>query len=842
MKNRWTLLLAMLLAAAVATAQNATNPSFQIKGTLLDSLTNAGEPYATLKVTRKEAPERALKMLVTDMKGEFREKIPAAKGDFVLTVTSVGRNTLVRHFSVKLGEKTVDFGTMYVTDATNELGQVEVVAQKPLVKADIDKIEYNVQDDPDSKTNSVLEMLRKVPLVTVDGEDNIKVNGSSSFKVHVNGRPNNMMSDNPTEVLKSMPANSIKHIEVITNPGAKYDAEGVGGILNIVTVGGGLEGYTVTFSGNASNRGAGGGLFGTVKSGKLTLSARYNSNYNAPPRSFSGGIRRATGGTDGTASDLEFGGSNKRRFIFQSGSMEASYEIDTLRLLSMSFGLWGGNNRNNGTTGTRATLPGAADELLYSYLSTSHGRSSWYSIDGGIDYQRMFSVKERMLTLSYKINTRPQNSDAYSGYEYDMDQVAPDWQDFMRRLLDQRNDGSQSTTEHTFQADYTTPIGKLHTLEAGAKYILRNNTAEDDRFLRGAGDGHADYTFDEAHSSHYKHLNDILAAYAGYSLKVKKFSGKLGVRYEHTIQDVKYLLGKGDDFKKDFDDVVPSASIGWKLTDMSNLRLGYNLRIYRPGIRHLNPYLDDSNPTSVMQGNPNLDSEKSHALNLSYSNFTQKFNINFSLRYSFTNNSIERVSAMLPDTEIEGLKETTGKEVLYSTYRNIGKNRTASLSGYANWNATRRTRIYANLYGNYAYMEGADGLRNDGWCVNASGGVQQTLPHDWRISLNVYGQTPWIMLQGKGSSYFDYGLSVNKSFLKKRLTLSAFGGNFFKKYKRDTNTLEGSGFMQEGWSKYCVRRFGVSVSYRIGELKASVKKAARSISNDDVKGGNAASE
>lgn len=232
-----------------------------------------------------------------------------------MTISSVGRNSIVKNFSVKLGEKSVDFGTMYITDASNELGQVEIVAQKPLVKADIDKIEYNVQDDPDSKSNSVLEMLRKVPLVTVDGEDNIKVNGSSSFKVYVNGKPNNMMSNNPTEVLKSMPANSIKHIEVITNPSAKYDAEGVGGILNIVTVGGGLEGYTATFSGNVSNRGAGGGVFGTIKSGKLTFSARYNYNYNNQPRSYSGGNRRTVGETDSSASDLDYRDKQGRRFF-----------------------------------------------------------------------------------------------------------------------------------------------------------------------------------------------------------------------------------------------------------------------------------------------------------------------------------------------------------------------------------------------------------------------------------------------------------------------------------------------------------------------------------------------
>lgn len=831
MKIKCSLLLIMLVVSSLVAAQNAA-PTFQIKGVLLDSLTQEGEPYATIKIVKKEAPANALKMLVTDMKGKFQEKVPGT-GNFVMTISSIGRNTIVKDFTVKAGEKLVDFGTLYITDASNELGQVEVVAQKPLVKADIDKIEYNVQDDPDSKSNSVLEMLRKVPLVTVDGEDNIKVNGSSSFKVYVNGKPNNMMSNNPTEVLKSMPANSIKHIEVITNPGPKYDAEGVGGILNIVTVGSGLEGYTATFSGNVSNMGAGGGLFGTVKSGKLTVSARYNYNYNDRPRSYSGGNRRTVGDVTEGSSDLDYDGSSKGHGNFQSGSMEASYEIDTLRLVSMSFGLWGGGNNSTSINNTLATAPGTSNEL-YRYVSDGRSKSSWYSIDGGVDYQRMFHVKDRMFTLSYKINTSPQTSDSYSTYN-DM-HAATDWEDFLKRLYDLNNDGSQNTTEHTFQADYTTPIGKIHTLEAGAKYILRDNSSEDDRYERQIGTT-GDYVLDEEHSSHYKHQNDILAAYMGYGLRVKKISGRLGVRYEHTKQEVKYLLGRGDDFNKNFDDVVPSASIGYKLTDMSNLRFGYNMRIYRPGIWYLNPYLNDSNPTNISQGNSHLDSEKSHSFNLSYSNFTQKFNINLSARYSFTNNSIEQVTEQVKDTEIEGLQNPTGKEVLYSTYQNIGKSRNASLSGYVNWNATSNTRIYANLYGNYTYMEGANGLKNDGWNLFANGGAQQSLPHDWRISLNIYGQTPWIMLQGKGSSFFDYGLSVNKSFLNKRLTLSAFASNFFKKYTSPTSSIEGVGFTQDSWNRYTRQRFGVSVSYRIGELKASVKKAARTISNDDVKGG-----
>lgn len=826
-------LLILLTCTQLLTAQQKESTSFQIQGILLDSITRQGEPYATIKVARKESPQKAVKMLVSDMNGKFKERVPGS-GSFLLTITSVGRTTITRPFTASQGEKLIDFGTMLVSDASNELGQIEVVAQKPLVKADVDKIEYNIQDDPDSQSNSLLEMLRKVPLVTVDGEDNIKVNGSSSFKVYVNGRPNNMMSNNPTEVLKSMPANSIKHIEVITNPGPKYDAEGVGGILNIVTVGSGMEGYTATFSGNVSNNGGGGSLFSTVQKGKLTVSARYNYDYSKQPKSHSGGTRttlpeRLTE----HSSDVLYENSNKGNHRFHAGSLEASYEIDTLRLVSMSFGLWGGGYRGNRDGHQLGSHPSLGE--LYEYATVGRTKNSWFSIDGGIDYQRLFHTQNRMLTFSYKINTNPSTSDDYTDYVNKT--AVPEWEDFIHRLTNLHTDGKQHTTEHTFQVDYTTPIGKLHTIEGGVKYILRDNAADNDRYEQTSDSPEADYAFDEEYSSHYKHQNDILAAYLGYGLKWKKLSGRLGLRYEFTHQEVKYLLGKGEDFQKDFNDLVPSASIGYQLTDLSNLRLGYNMRIYRPGIWYLNPYLDDSNPSNLSQGNPNLNSEKSHNLNLSYSNFTQKFNLNVGIHYSFTNNSIEHVNTLLQDTEIPGLQNPTGKEVLYSTYYNMGKNRTVGLNGYVNWNATSNTRLYLNINGSYVYIKGAENLKNDGWTMFAFGGIQQTLPKDWRISLNLMGQTPWIMLQGKGSRFFDYNLSVNKSFLKKRLTLSAYASNFLKKYKRNSSHLEDVNFVQDSYNRYTRQRFGFSISYRIGELKASVKKATRSISNDDVKGG-----
>lgn len=832
MKTLLLIVLSLIAAIPAAVGQDA-NYTFTIKGIVTDSVSNEGEPYATISIAKKEKPGKAVKMAVTKKDGSFSEKVNG-KGNFVITINSMGRKAIVKNFSITGNEKTVDLGTLYITDAKNELEGVEIVMQKPLVKADIDKIEYDIESDPDSKSNSIIEMLRKVPLVTVDGEDNITVNGSSSFKVYVNGRPNNMMTKNPKDVLKSMPANSIKKIEVITDPGPKYDAEGVGGILNIVTIGSGFEGYTLTLGGNVSNRGAGGGLFGTIKSGKLTVSARYNYNYDGNRTGYSESSRVVTEeNVSQDASNMTSSSENKSHGDFQSGSIEASYEIDSLRLVTMSLGLWGGGNKGNSMSEMTGTSP-MDGHTLYGYSAMGRNNSSWKSIDGGIDYQRLFKVKDRMLTLSYKINTNPDTNDYYTDY----DEISADngWENYINRLENQYSDNSERTTEQTFQADYTTPIGKMHTIEGGMKYIIRNNSAENDRYIKPAEDG-GEYTYDTEQSSHYKHENDIIAAYLGYKIKVKKWSGRLGARYEHTIQDVKYLLGQGDDFRKHFNDLVPSATIGYKLTDMSNLKLGYSMRIYRPGIWYLNPYLNDIDPSNISQGNPNLDSEKSHSFNIGYSNFTSKLSLNLSMRYSFTNNSIERLTTMVNDNSIAGLQNPTGKDVLYSTYENIGKTRSAALSAYINWNATKSTRIYANMNGQWQYFSDGKDLSNRGWNMYLSGGIQQSLPKEWRISLNVFTMTPGITLQGRGTSYTSYGININKSFLKKRLTISAFASNFLKKYMEYKNTTSSADFIQKSVSKYDNQRFGISINYRLGELKASVKKAARTINNDDVKSG-----
>lgn len=831
MKQTLISMALILMLALCAKAQN-TQHSYTITGVVADSVTHEGEPYATLTIARADSAAKPVKQALTDIKGRFSIS-SSGTGSYLLMVRSMGRKPMQRAYTVDATTRTIDLGTLLLQDGGNQLETVEVVAYKPLVKADVDKIAYSVEDDPEANTNTVIEMLKKVPMVTVDGQDNIRVNGNSSFKIYVNGKPNNMMTKNPKEVLKSMPASSIKKIEVITNPGPKYDAEGVGGILNIVTEGKGPEGYNATFSGRANNSSYGGGLYATVKQGKLTMSVNYNASSNHSPKGYTYSDRSQIG-TDGTVtSSTVADGYTKGHSLWQGGDIEASYEIDTLRLITGSFSLSKFTSKRDALNTAFSTVP-ATGQRLYGYRSPSHSKENWDDYSASLDYQRSFSVKDRLLTLSYRLESSPSTSD--SRYLYTDREAADDWQTFIDRMRDQRMDGDENTMEHTFQIDYTTPFAKHHTWEAGVKYILRRNKSDNDRYNLGTGD--KDETYDSDNSSHYRHHNDILAAYTGYGLTLDKWSARLGLRYEHTLQKVEYLLGRGTNFHKNFDDLVPSARLGYKFSDATNLSLGYKMRINRPGIWYLNPYLDDRIPDAISQGNPNLDTEKSHAVDLQFSSYNSKLTYTLTGTYRFVNNSIESVDRLVNDRDIEGLPNPTGKDVIYSSYANIGHIQYAGLMAYANWTPITNTRITLNGSVGYSHMSDGQSLRNHGWCTNIDASLQQTFAKTWIFNASYYVQTPQPTLQGKDARYQWYNFSLSKSFMDKRLTLTAYIINpFGKRYFCYRSETVADNFRTTASSSWCQLYYGVSVRFRIGKLKASVKHTERTVENNDVKQG-----
>ncbi|MEY8612478.1 outer membrane beta-barrel family protein [Parabacteroides segnis] len=700
-----------------------------------------------------------------------------------------------------------------------ELSEISVVVAKPLIKAEVDKIVYNIADDADSKTNTLLEMLRKVPFVTVDSDDNIKVNGSSSFRIYMNGKPSGILSNNPKETLRSIPAHTIKKIEVITDPGARYDAEGVSGILNVITKGAEFEGYSANLNTTLMSRFQLVGGYTTIKYGKFSLSANYSfSHYISKIKSDS--YREQFNNPDETYLTQHFDLRSKTPAHY--GGLEASFEIDSLNLITLSGFL--NDGRNKITYFNRYGMENSAYNPVYSYGNDIDNHDNWGYSSVKADYQRSFKRnKKEMLTLSYQYGYSPNNMNSFSkitGKEGDSPSL---------QYLDNYNHqwNKARGTEHTLQLDYVNPFTQQHSVEGGMKYIRRSNSS---RAISEIKSGEEEAWRPSGYQPFltYEHLQNIMAAYAGYTFNNKKWGLNSGIRMEHTWQDVDYKEGQGLDFDYQATDWVPSLSGSFKISDHQNLRLSYNLRLRRPGINYLNPYVKISG-SSISYGNPDLESEKHHRITLAYSYFASKFNFQASLLYSTSSGGIGNYQFL------------DEKNVLNSTYGNIEMSKGGGISTYIGYNPSAKTTLSVNASLYYLDMSLAKeykdlllGLSNNGINGGIYTNFSQKFNYGWRLALSGGCGKQEITLGYYPEIFYYYGTSVSKSFGGEKLTVSLRAQNFLQPYTKTTSKQVYPDFHLKQNVRYYDNAFGITVSYRFGELKESVRKASRSIANDDL--------
>ena len=804
MKKIFTLVLLALVGTG-AFAQKATT----VKGVVLDSLTRQGEPAAILQFYRLPDTEKAVAFTTTDENGAFSHTF-TVKGDYVLVFDNLGRKVQRRSFTVPAGTDVVDLGEILAQDNAEMLKAGQVTAMRTLVKMEVDKMTYNVEDDVDSKTSTVLDMLRKVPMVSVDGQDNISVNGSSSFVVYVDGKPNQMMSQNASTIFKVMPASSIKNIEVVTNPGVKYDAEGVGGVLNITTnkeaTGGKsvADGFYGTVMATASNRGGGGGVSASMQKGKFAMSLNANGMYNS------------MNGTESETERVQDSGFTTRTETTSNMKMpmamvnaSASYEIDTLNLVSASLGVMHFGMRNeSGITNTFFTVPGATG---FGYTGTTSGVNSRTNISAGADYQHLWAnTPGRSFVLSYQFNGAPGvnntvntfNGTSVAGFD----------------LTDRKSNGRTGSFDHTVQADFTTPLSTALTLSTGAKFIGRHNSSDQTDYLWNGS------AFVQSGSLQYDFYNRIGAAYAELDGKFGAFGVKGGLRYEHTWQSYA-SSALAQSYSVQYGNLVPTASVQWSPSAIQNIGLSYNMRISRPGISYLNPYVDTSDPTALSYGNTDLDTERGHNVSLVYNYFNPKVMVSATLRHSYTGNGISAYSFY------------DDNNLLNTTYGNIVQNSNTGLNAYVMWNPTNKTRIMLN--GGVGYSDIRSEVlnqQNSGWDYRIMAGVQQTLPWDLRLSANVMTMGRRISLQGYSTGMSMGMLGLTKSFLDDRLSLSLNGMlPMGKDLKMHMNSYtKGTGFTSTSTTTIPAASVTFQISWSFGKQgNYRTKKARRGIENED---------
>ena len=792
--------IVMMLTSQVMMAQTT------VKGVLMDETLGEAEPFATVRVFKAGKTQKPVAMFLTNENGEFKQEVKG-KGRFDIVFSSIGKEDLKQ--TVTLGqENPLDMGTLYIKENATMLKGVEIVAQKPLVKMDVDKMSYNVAEDEDSKSNTVLDMLRKVPMVTVDGQDNISVNGSSSFKVYVDGMPNAMFSSNPSMVFKSMPATAVKSIEVVTNPGAKYDAEGAAGILNIVMnkqnpqAAQSLNGYNGTVRASAGTKQLGGSVFINGQQGKFSYSANVMTSYNKPGNTTTETEQIQTNGNSQLLTS-----DNDLKTPFTMGSLTMGYQIDSMSVLNLTAQV---NSMSMKTTGTSmTTMSGPAYGDGFSYGSSTDMKNSRTSFNGSLDYQRFFNRDHtQSLALTYQLEYSPAKTEMTNLFNT---------QSTIMDLTNRYSESKNKTTSHTFQVDYTMPIATGQTLSLGGKLQLHDATADSKYYLKDV--------YDPSSSSDYEYKNSILAGYGEYAGNFNKVGVKAGVRYEHTWQDVEYHLGNGEDFKKNYGSLVPTASLQYTLSQGSNLGLTYNMRISRPGISYLNPYVDKTNPIALSYGNPELDVEKNHNVSLVYNLFTPKLMVNLNLHHNFVDNAISQYSFY----DAEGLLNTT--------YGNIVKRHQTGLNGYVNYLMTKNTRIFFNGGLNYTDLRSsALDQSNSGWTANAMVGLQQTLPWDLKLSAFAITSTKSYTLQGWSGGFNILTATLSKSLLKDKLTIGVQGILGLNKGGKLNIESENRGkdFVSRSSVKVPIYGVTLTVSYTFGNSKVKAKQHTSRVENDFI--------
>ncbi len=817
--SRFTLHILSSLLAIMAFAAPTHAASYQVKGVVTDSI---GEPeaYATIHIYHLPDTVKTVANLVTKDNGSFSRTLKAP-GDYRLTVFIVGRDLLAKDFTISEAQPVANLGTLVTSSEGNVLDEVEVVAQKPIVTTEIDRLGYDVTADDDAKVAMTDEILRKVPLVEVDEEGNIKISGSSNFKVYKNGKPDKSFTNNAKDIFKALPAAMIQKIEVITDPGAREDMEGVDAILNIITV------PNTIMKGVVGNLNLGVNNYGVVYPGTyLTtqldkVTAEVYGGMTIRNIHSSGSYSEAWQDYYESEQRLETSSSSRSKGLGGYWGLSSSYEMDTLNLFNLDFGGYASRNHSysNGSHLMFSSRADAIDPVIYSYNTIgTTSPSTYHDINLGLSYQRSTRRKGEYILLAYRLSTSVSRSDATTEYTDTFNMPVP-----YAGII---SDSKTIYTEQTGQLDWSRPLGKGQTLEMGGKYINRRNHNK-------ANQDYLDYrqTFTD-----FEHVTQIAALYADYRANLAKWGFRAGLRYEYTHLNADYKSGDGTSFSSNLNDWAPNATISYKLSQTGTLKLSGSSSIRRPGIWYLNPTRYET-PTSVSYGNPDLESERITQFTLGYSIYTPS-GINFTINswYSWADNNI------IPVQWAEG-------DVTYSTYANDGKDRTWRTQFNFSTFLNKSKKTHINFGASWAWNSHENpsyGLYRQDWSGRFNLSIRQNLPYKWRIRGFMYWNTPndrglYSRVHYRhGASIGYYSISLIRGFLKdERLWFSVSWNNPFASKKRCTVTetvnmpYDGESYSYSRHPQYA----NINISYRFGKLNAQVKKVKGSIDNNDVVGG-----
>jgi outer membrane receptor protein involved in Fe transport len=758
----------------------------------------------TVRIAKK-AGQPPLQTSLTKEDGSFQLNKPDT-GNYILSFTHTG--FAEKQIAIVITSRTGDVQVepVQLLRATGMLKEVVVSAQRPMVEQSDDKIVFNVEDDPTNKTETAIDILRKTPFVTVDGEDNIKVNGKSNFKVLLNGRETSMFARNIKEALQGFPGAVISKIEVITTPSAKYDGEGIGGLINIITKKkvAGYNGSLSTFS-RTSDKVNNFSVNGNAKVGKIGLSVFLNSGFSDPTKRYN--INTTIPVTQNIYTKRTLDGGQYTNSNWSFGNAELSWELDTLNTISVYTNIDSWKNK----TASKQTISTdfLTDPSTMSYYDLDN-RSNNPGVNIGSDFIKHFRKnKDREFSLRF-LGEFGKNDSRLNSFQ---DNPGTD-----RFLI---NNSHAVNNQYTIQADNSIPLKKNGRIEGGVKAILRR--ASSDFQSRIKYDESDDYKTNISNTDYFKYAQDVISLYGMYSLRLKKSGFRLGARAEYTNVNGNFI-SSGSQVKHNYMTLLPILQFTNRVTQVTTLVFTYTKRLQRPYIWDLNPFVYNNDSLNISFGNPELGPQTSHALSAQVRYAKGNTFVGVNVEGSYSGNKILQYSSFDPQT---GVTKTTSL--------NMGKEFQSGLNLNFSTKINPKWTVYVNGSLRYSTVKNNSdpSQTNHGFGVNFN--LNTTYKFTDKFTVSSYLGL-WQEPQTIQSTYpFNtwHNVAFNYKVFKKKINISLRAVNYFEKTHDFETITKDQDFYNSNIIRQPRRAAVLALTWNFGKLTENVSKK-KGVANDDI--------
>ncbi len=801
----------------------AQSKSCMVVGVVVDSLSNSPIPYATVEYRLQADAQHPGGALTLD-DGAFVLQVPS-EGLCQFTIRSLGYKALTWEQAIKNPQTQLD--TIRLTPEEALLDEVMVVARRKLIQLSPVGLTYDMKNDALAQTDNLLFALRNVPLVSVDGEETIRIKGSTNFSVYINGTPSRVASMSPTEVLRGIPANTIKRVEVITRLDARYDASAGDAILNIITDRKTLDGY----SGSLSLKGStiptiDGATTLTLTKGKLSVALAYDYSYTLHQNQPLEISRRTFAGAQ-TTSELKSiqGNGNDNKGVFQHhiGRIMGEYALDSLNILYADGHFTAFSVNTQGID--RQIFSRLGMSTHYAILDKRMSRLEG-SAEGNLIYRKLYAEdKTPQFSVGYRYAYNPdqrynditerQYRDGFTSWEASLF-------DEVRRKECSRG----GLSEHALQSDYQFRWRGGHSMHIGAKEVVRLGSSRPEYHVWDYGKSEWRLVDNPLYQlGDMSQLQSVTSAYANYSWNKDRFGLSLGLRGEFVYDKISFTRDEKRNFQTQGLGLIPTLDFSYNLTDRQQLSFFYKMNPIRPSIWRLNPYRSLGSPYDLSFGNPNLKSERLHSLDLSYTLFSNNCYLSLSAGYSHTDNAIMPVS----------YRDAENPNILCNTYANAGTHRKPSVSFWTNWRPIMPLSLtFHGIFQYHLFDHASQGIQQRSWENLLMVNTDVSLPKAWFLGTSWYCFSNPPQLRTTYSYSHQYSLYVKKDFFDNKFNVTLMVNHPFSQYKRFETKRWGDDFEYRQVNYIQSRSIGLKISYNFNSGKSRKVTRNQTLSTTDL--------